>query len=337
VTAGGWSPIIGIVTAIIGNILISLALNTQRYAHIRLSQERQEAEEKRKHDKSRNGRGKSYGTTQAEIAERRALKNQKGREDNSRERNLGNGLDGTNESQPLLTQSERHGQDEEEEQRKGEKSYLKSPWWWLGISLMTVGECGNFLAYGFAPASIVSPLGVVALVSNCLIAPLLLHERFRKRDGLGVLIAVAGCITVVLSASGSNPKLDADEIWTLISTWEFKTYFGITVFLIVVLLAISNKYGDKSILIDLGLVGLFGKFWTIIMIPRLLTYAQAATLLCLPKAWRLCFRTKSGESSHFPSRISWSLCWFSPQSCRSNMSIALCTDSTQPRSSQCSL
>jgi len=262
VAGGGWSSIIGIVAAIIGNILISLALNTQRYAHIRLGQERQEAEEKRKTNTSRSGRRKTYGTAQAEIAERRALKNQKGQEDDSRERNHRNGVDGTTESQPLLSQSERRDQDEEDEQRKGEKSYLQSPWWWLGISLMTIGECGNFLAYGFAPASIVSPLGVVALVSNCLIAPLLLHERFRKRDGLGVLIAVAGCITVVLSASGSNPKLDQDEIWTLISTWEFKTYFGITVFLIVVLLAASNKYGDKSILIDLGLVGLFGEFRT---------------------------------------------------------------------------
>ena len=124
---------------------------------------------------------------------------------------------------------------------------------------MTIGECGNFLAYGFAPASIVSPLGVVALVSNCLIAPLMLHEVFRKRDALGVVIAVAGCVTVVLSASGSNPKLDQDEIWHLISRWEFETYFGITVFLIIVLMAASNKYGDKSVLIDLGLVGLFGK------------------------------------------------------------------------------
>jgi len=259
VTGSGWSSIIGIVTAIIGNILISFALNTQRYAHIRLSQERQEAEEKRKSDKSRS-RGRSYGTTQAEIAERRALKNRKGHENDSEESHSHqNGSNGTTESQPLLNDSERRDQDGDDGKQQGEKSYLKSPWWWLGISLMTVGECGNFLAYGFAPASIVSPLGVVALVSNCLIAPLLLHEPFRKRDGLGVLIAVAGCITVVLSASGSNPKLDQDEIWQLISTWEFKTYFGVTVFLIIVLLAASNKYGDKSILIDLGLVGLFGE------------------------------------------------------------------------------
>jgi hypothetical protein len=124
---------------------------------------------------------------------------------------------------------------------------------------MTVGEAGNFLAYGFAPASVVSPLGVVALVSNCLIAPLLLHEQFRIRDAFGVIVAVGGCVTVVLSASDNNPKLGPDKIWELISTWEFETYFGITVFLMLVLMSVSSKYGHKSVLIDLGLVGLFGE------------------------------------------------------------------------------
>src|SRR5579862_3255953 len=34
-----WSSLIGIVTAISGNVLISFALNIQRYAHIRLRRE----------------------------------------------------------------------------------------------------------------------------------------------------------------------------------------------------------------------------------------------------------------------------------------------------------
>lgn len=55
-----------------------------------------------------------------------------------------------------------------------EPNYLKSSLWWLGAGLMTVGEIGNFVAYGFAPASVVSPLGVLALVSNCIIAPIFL-------------------------------------------------------------------------------------------------------------------------------------------------------------------
>jgi len=125
--------------------------------------------------------------------------------------------------------------------------------------MMTVGEAGNFLAYGFAPASIVSPLGVVALISNCIIAPFVLKEPFRKRDGVGVFIAVTGAVTVVLSASDNNPKLGPGEIWKLIGTWEFETYLGITVAVIIGLMAASNKYGGKSIFIDLGLVGLFGE------------------------------------------------------------------------------
>ncbi|TKX25623.1 magnesium transporter NIPA-like protein 1 [Elsinoe australis] len=238
---GGWSSIIGIVVAIVGNILISFALNTQRYAHIKLNREREEQEQRQKGDKAKDDRGRGYGEESRRGSMRRG------------------------ESEPLLGSDRRDSAytastAREEKGGAKEKTYLSSGWWWLGISLMTIGECGNFLAYGFAPASVVSPLGVVALISNCLIAPWMLHESFRKRDALGVLIAVGGCVVVVLSASGSNPKLDADQIWKLISTWEFETYFGITLFLIVVLMAASNKYGEKSILIDLGLVGLFGGY-----------------------------------------------------------------------------
>ena len=62
-TSHDWSSLIGIVTAIVGNVLISFALNTQRYAHLRLSQDSSERAEKRrverKKGKSRSGNGKS--------------------------------------------------------------------------------------------------------------------------------------------------------------------------------------------------------------------------------------------------------------------------------------
>jgi hypothetical protein len=51
-----------------------------------------------------------------------------------------------------------------------EGMYLKSKLWWLGLVLMAVGEGGNFLSYGFAPASVVAPLGtVVSFPSSCLL------------------------------------------------------------------------------------------------------------------------------------------------------------------------
>lgn len=265
--SGGWQSIIGIVTAIIGNILISFALNTQRYAHIRLNQERDQQEEKDTSGSSRKLHP-GYGTQQSRIAEERAKKNARSGPD---QEDGGvyevDGVDAS-ESAPLIPRlSSRNSSSStssestvrQDKPSKAGKSYLSSPYWWLGIALMTIGEAGNFLAYGFAPASIVAPLGVVALVSNCMIAPLMLHERFRKRDALGVIIASGGCVTVVLSASGSNPKLGPDEIWDQVTTWEFETYLGITIALIIVLMAGSNKYGGRTILVDLGLVGLFGE------------------------------------------------------------------------------
>ncbi|KAL3419438.1 magnesium transporter NIPA7 [Phlyctema vagabunda] len=240
-----WSSFIGITTAIIGNILISFALNIQRYAHIRLHKEQAEQREKSK-------------------ASAKALQNDYGATDR-------NGHDITesgeqnDETEPLRRSfqssgSRSSGYSDDDNSKSKEKTYLSSPYWWGGIVLMTVGEAGNFLAYGFAPASIVSPLGVVALISNCVIAPIMLKERFRLRDFWGVLVAVGGAVTVVLSAKQEEKKFGPHEIWDAITTTEFEVYMGITAFLMGVLIWASPRYGNKTILVDLGLVGLFGGY-----------------------------------------------------------------------------
>src|SRR5205085_7166 len=56
-----WSSFIGIITAIIGNILISFALNIQRYAHIRLNRER---EQNRQHLRNLKGKRVTGSGTQ---------------------------------------------------------------------------------------------------------------------------------------------------------------------------------------------------------------------------------------------------------------------------------
>lgn len=257
-----WSSLIGIVTAIVGNVLIALALNVQRYAHTRLHKERLSIRKRARAATKRARQSGTYGTVE-----------QNG---NGRSRGDGNGAtisddDGTpdyhQETDPLTasvhsgaTDGEGDGDDADaERQSKAASSYLKSPYWWLGQILITLGEMGNFLAYGFAPASIVSPLGVVALVSNCLIAPLMFHETFRKRDFLGVIVAVGGVVTVVLSANTQENKLNPHDVWGAITTLEFEIYLGVTVALIIILMWASPRYGRRTILIDLGLVGLFGK------------------------------------------------------------------------------
>ena len=263
-----WSSLIGIVTAIVGNVLISFALNIQRYAHIRLGREHDEKPGEWNEGRSRNG-NRGYETQQVEIAEERARLNLETLPGDGPARkgqySRGYGSNGVSaEEGSLHSHSSSEStirQSEKPRPHADRKTYLKSPYWWAGIVLMTAGEAGNFLAYGFAPASIVSPLGVVALISNCIIAPVLLKERFRQRDFWGVLIAIAGAVTIVLSAKNSETKMGPRDVWAAITRWEFETYLGITAALIILLMWASGRYGEKTILIDLGLVGLFGSYY----------------------------------------------------------------------------
>ncbi|KAA8898937.1 hypothetical protein TRICI_006431 [Trichomonascus ciferrii] len=149
-------------------------------------------------------------------------------------------------------------------------NYLKSGFWWLGAVVMTTGEIGNFLAYGFAPASVVSPLGVFSLVSNCIIAPIFFHERITKRNVLGVFVAISGILFIILSIgkgkTGEYPSLDPYErIVKTVSQTEFKLYCLITVVCILALLSLVDTTGTKayelrSLFANLSLVALFGAY-----------------------------------------------------------------------------
>ncbi|CAK7236676.1 hypothetical protein SCUCBS95973_009688 [Sporothrix curviconia] len=282
-----WSSLIGIVTAIVGNVLIALALNVQRYAHIRLHKEQQRNRERarqalrnaakngqamrRNKGSSGNGSGGGGGGYGGGYG---AVEGSGSRADGNEADDEGDAdVDGDDraharESDPLTAgyprgssspapSSSDTGSDPDAPRST---SYLRSPYWWLGQVLITVGEMGNFLAYGFAPASIVSPLGVVALISNCVIAPILFKEAFRKRDFFGVVVAIAGAVTVVLSAKQEETKLNPHDVWDAITTTAFLIYVGVTCSLITLLMWASPRYGNRTILIDLGLVGLFGGY-----------------------------------------------------------------------------
>lgn len=242
-----WSSLIGIVTALIGNVFIALALNVQRYAHTRLHKERMQRRRRARAALKRTQAG-SYGAADGQRGPTNG---------NMHDVENGRGSD-TGAASFYSSVATEAGDDDADSEKGGSASYLRSPYWWLGQILITIGETGNFLAYGFASASIVSPLGVVALVSNCLIAPLMFNERFRHRDFWGVLIAVGGVITVVLSAKTEEVKLKPEDVWESITTLVFEIYMLITILLIFFLMWASPRYGKRTIVIDLGLVGLFG-------------------------------------------------------------------------------
>ncbi|WFD02037.1 hypothetical protein MOBT1_000715 [Malassezia obtusa] len=192
---------IGICVALASNVLISLALNCQKLAHMRLEAEAQ--------------------SERAPTEETRLI---------------------SGEARPV--------------------SYLRSKLWWAGLALMGLGESGNFLSYGFTPASLVAPLGAVSLLSNVIIAPAMLHESVQILDLIGIFLAVVGAVAVVSSAgpSGSEP-LDPERLWLELIRPTFVVYTGAMLVLAAVLMSLCyTSIGKRSILAHVGTCAVFGGF-----------------------------------------------------------------------------
>ena len=102
----------------------------------------------------------------------------------------------------------------------GARSYFELPMWWLGMTLMTLGETGNFLAYAYAPATLVAPLGAITVISNCILAHYVLKEEINKRNVLGVVLAIVGAVFIVTYAPVSvlhipsieSPHLELEKL-----------------------------------------------------------------------------------------------------------------------------
>nr|XP_031858329.1 uncharacterized protein CI109_006300 [Kwoniella shandongensis]KAA5525401.1 hypothetical protein CI109_006300 [Kwoniella shandongensis] len=142
-----------------------------------------------------------------------------------------------------------------------EGMYLKSKLWWAGMVLIAIGEGGNFLSYGFAPASVVAPLGTVALIANCVFAPLILREQFHKKELIGMALAIIGAVTVVWSSNSANPRLDPPQLLTALSRLPFVLYTILNFLLLSLFLFLSStSHGQRYIVIDVGICALFGGY-----------------------------------------------------------------------------
>lgn len=65
---------------------------------------------------------------------------------------------------------------------------------------MGLGELCNFTAYGFAPASVVTPLGALSVLVSALLSVRFLGEKLNTLSKIGCLLTVAGSIILIINA-----------------------------------------------------------------------------------------------------------------------------------------
>ncbi|ESW31894.1 hypothetical protein PHAVU_002G277100 [Phaseolus vulgaris] len=141
----------------------------------------------------------------------------------------------------------------------GGYGYLLQPLWWVGMITMIVGEIANFVAYIYAPAVLVTPLGALSIIVSAVLAHFLLKEKLQKMDVLGCLLCIVGSTVVVLHAPDEKSLTSVQEIWELATQPAFLSYtasaIAVTLFLV---LYCAPRYGQTNIFVYIGICSIIG-------------------------------------------------------------------------------
>ncbi|XP_045823390.1 probable magnesium transporter NIPA7 isoform X2 [Trifolium pratense] len=181
----------------------------------------------------------------------------------------------------------------------GGYGYLLQPLWWVGMVTMIVGEIANFIAYIYAPAVLVTPLGALSIIVSAVLAHFLLKEKLLKMGMLGCLICILGSTIIVLHAPQEMSLSSVQQIWKLAIQPAFLMYtasaIAITLFLV---LYCAPRYGQTNILVYIGICSIIGSltaldnFNTAVVSPIYYALFTAFTIL----ASAIMFKDYSGQS-----------------------------------------
>jgi drug/metabolite transporter (DMT)-like permease len=138
------------------------------------------------------------------------------------------------------------------------RAYTAMPLWWVGFGLTLCGELGNFAAYGFAEAALVTPLGAVAVVANAFIAALALREGLRSRDVCGCALVVAGSVVVASSTRMHGEMVDPDAFVRAVTAPPFLAYSAGLGLAIAAAAASARRYGRSHVACYVTLCSLIG-------------------------------------------------------------------------------
>ena len=78
---------------------------------------------------------------------------------------------------------------------------------------MVASEAMNFVAYIFAPATVVAPLGALQIVACAIIAWIFLKEHLNVFGQVGCVLTIIGTSLIVIFAPESDALANVWELW----------------------------------------------------------------------------------------------------------------------------
>ncbi|CAH8584632.1 unnamed protein product [Schistosoma rodhaini] len=129
----------------------------------------------------------------------------------------------------------------------GSLSYLCEWMWWMGFILMGIGEFANFVAYTFAPAILVTPLGALSVLVSALLSVRFLNEHLNCIGGFGCCVCILGSTLIVLHAPKEQNLTSLHEMWSRATDPSFIIYSLFVILLSIVLIFILGpRYGKTN-------------------------------------------------------------------------------------------
>lgn len=138
-------------------------------------------------------------------------------------------------------------------------AYLKQWLWWLGLITMGIGEAANLLAYAFAPAALVTPLGALSVLVAAVLSSKFLNEKLNFIGKIGCFLCIIGSIIFVIHSPKSEEITGFSELVDKLFDYLFLTYVG-TIFLmcLIIKLVFIPRFGNTNIAVYLLLCSSIG-------------------------------------------------------------------------------
>ncbi|CAK8695102.1 magnesium transporter NIPA2-like [Clavelina lepadiformis] len=144
---------------------------------------------------------------------------------------------------------------------EGGHAYLKEWMWWAGLISMGVGEGANFLAYAFAPASLVTPLGALSVLVSAVLASYFLDERLNLHGKIGCILSILGSTVIIIHAPQKEEVADLAEMGSKLIDPIFVSYAIIVILISLYLIFyVAPRHGTSNFLVYISICSLLGSF-----------------------------------------------------------------------------
>ncbi|EKM54923.1 uncharacterized protein PHACADRAFT_259088 [Phanerochaete carnosa HHB-10118-sp] len=128
-------------------------------------------------------------------------------------------------------------------------AYLKSPLWWLGMTMMIAGELCNFAAYAFVEAIIVTPMGALSVVISAILSSLFLNEKLTLFGWVGCSLCIVGSVIIALNGPSEPSVGQITEFQKLFLSPGFLVWGSVLIVVaLVIVFYFAPRYGKKSML-----------------------------------------------------------------------------------------